>query len=141
MKLEINKNHFPMINHSERTASDPVFNFPPNLIELTLTNFNFQKDIHLISAINKNTLRTLILIKPQDLNPDFLESLTSNYLVNLTLLRLVDLSELLDRFDTGERTEFYSRMASFIEKKNGKIRIEVEYPLFRIQNSRYEAKE
>lgn len=111
------------------------------MIELTLTNFNFQKDIHLISAINKNTLRTLILIKPQDLNPDFLESLTSNYLVNLTLLRLVDLSELLDRFDTGERTEFYSRMASFIEKKNGKIRIEVEYPLFRIQNSRYEAKE
>jgi hypothetical protein len=113
-----------MLKQGDRTpASDPVFKFPPNLIELTLTNFNFMKDIHLMSAINKNTLRTLILIKPQDLNPDFLESLTTNYLINLNFLKLVDLSELLERFDSGERTEFYNRMAVFIEKKNGKIRV------------------
>jgi hypothetical protein len=124
MKLEINKNHFHMLKQGDRTpASDPVFKFPPNLIELTLTNFNFMKDIHLMSAINKNTLKTLILIKPQDLNPDFLESLTTNYLINLNFLKLIDLSELLERFDSGERTEFYNRMAAFIEKKNGKIRV------------------
>ena len=125
MKLDIIKNHFLALNQHDRTVSDPVFNFPPNLIELTLTNFNFQKDIHLISAINKNSLRTLILAKPQNLNPDFLDSLTTNYLINLTFIKLVDLNELLDRFDTGESTEFYSKMANFIQKKNGKIRIEV----------------
>ena len=125
MKLDIIKNHFLALNQHDRTAFDPVFNFPPNLIELTLTNFNFQKDIHLISAINKNSLRTLILAKPQNLNPDFLDSLTTNYLINLTFIKLVDLSELLDGFDTGESTEFYSKMANFIQKKNGKIRIEV----------------
>ncbi len=141
MKLEISKSHFPMLNQHDRSASDPVFNFPPNLIELTLTNFNFQKDIHLISAINKKTLRTLILIKPQDLNPDFLESLTTNYLINLTFIKLVDLNELLERFDSSERTEFYGRMAHFIEKKNGKIRIEVEYPMFKIQKGKFEVKE
>ena len=51
MKLEIDKNHFPMFDKIDRLGAE--FNFPPNLIELTLTNFNFLKDIHLISAINK----------------------------------------------------------------------------------------
>jgi len=59
----------------------------------------------------------------------------------LTFIKLVDLNELLDRFDSSERTEFYARMANFIEKKNGKIRIELEYPMFKIQKGKFEVKE
>ena len=59
----------------------------------------------------------------------------------MTFLKLIDLTELLERFDSGERAEFYSRMASFIEKKVGKLKVEIEYPKFRVQNNRLEIKE
>ena len=68
MKIEINKGYFPDMDRYQKSylAPDPTakFRFPQNMIELTLTNFNFQKDIQLISAINRETLRSLTLIKP-----------------------------------------------------------------------------
>ncbi len=75
------------------------------------------------------------------MNPDFLESLTKNFLKNLKTLRLVDLSELLARFDTGERTEFYSRMASFMDRKDANLSIFIEYPEFLVEKRKYELKE
>lgn len=66
MKIEINKSYFPELGQPKKNdnLSPAVFRFPHNMIELTLTNFNFQKDIQLISAINRANLRSLTLIKP-----------------------------------------------------------------------------
>ena len=68
MKLEVNKSYFPEIPSNNDQAipasQQAMFRFPPNLIELTLTNFHYQKDIQLISAINKANLRSLIFILP-----------------------------------------------------------------------------
>ena len=132
-KIEVDKNYFP--DHFLKPRSEVIdmcFTFPLNISSLTICNLNFHKDMYLISAIPRLSLKKLVLDVPLSLTADFLETLATNHLINLRELKISNLNELILAMDEIERIYFYTKLSTFIESKPARLKVIIEHPLFSI---------